>query len=170
MTDGNETVATVADNEVEDTSNRPAIEYETTEFREGSACEGFKFVAPQFNKLDAAIEKLGEKAILSLLNNDITNRISMKAKNKAGFGALATIKSTGERKTKKDELRATLLAAHPDLLIFNQEEAQKWQPNTRELTFNQAIKRFKECLDKGEKVKAMEWFEEIKRLGAAEAL
>lgn len=149
------------------TSALPPVTTEVLEFRKESACEGFKYTVPNYNTVSAAQAAFGDEALLNLLNNEVANRISMKAKAAAGFNQLATVPAA-QKVAKKAELRTALTNRFPDGIIYSADDALGYRPNTRELTFNQVGKKVTKLMAEGKIDEAMQWIEKMKEMAAAE--
>lgn len=127
---------------VESTSTKPPVEFELNEFQDGD-WKGFKFVAPAYNSLDAAIETYGADKVLSLLNTQIDSRIRTKVKN--------GLKIYGNLKGSELVAKQTELASKNSGILFTQDEAAAWRPEVRELSPNQLFKKAKEAFVSAQK-------------------
>ena len=131
------------------TSTLPPISCEVVPFRKGGEAEQFSFTTKAYNTIQAAIDDLGLDVALDVINTEICARIGMKARALAGFPRLAEAPAS-ERATVKNNLIASLTAKYPTKVIFSEEDALNWKPNTRELSLSGIQKKINEAYKNGD--------------------
>lgn len=101
---------------------------------------GFKFFSPQFGSIDKAVEHFGANNILAMLNAQVSSRIRTKVKN----GLPKNLKGQEMADYKNAKLKKS-----PDGVLFTQEQALAWRPDTREETSNSIFKDIKKAMSEG---------------------
>lgn len=140
----------------------PPVEYETKEFSEG-AFKGFKFVVPQYNNLDAAIEIYSADVILSLFNTQIASRIRTKVTN--------DLPETKNLKPNElSSLTASRLTATGGTgVLFTETQAKEWRPDVRDLTPKQLFKKASELFKEGKVAEGQAMLLKMQEMMAREA-
>ena len=139
--------------------------FEVVPFRKGGDAEQFSFTTKVYNNIQAAVDDLGADVALDILNAEIQARIGMKARSVAGFGKLAEV-AAPERLTVKNNLIASLIAKYPTKVIFTEEDATNWKPNTRELSLSGIQKKINEAYKNGDMTAFNLWIGQLQAAAA----
>lgn len=127
-------IESVEVNEAEDQPKRIVKDgyfLEEKELQEAAA--GFAFYVLQFQNIDAARIKLGDEAIVALLNSKLNYDLRIKAKNKLPNPEGATAE---QRKAEYDKLREA-----GQTLLLTPEEAEAHKPGEREMSSPESMLR-----------------------------
>ncbi len=147
------------------TNGKPSITFEMNEITEGPL-KNFKFNSPVYNNFEATRVKLGEERILGALTSLAAARIRTKVKNDSipekGPDGKADFNPKDPAHT--SWLQAQLIAKNPGGVLFTEQQATDWAPDSRELSSNQLFKQVKALLETKDPVKALEALELMKKM------